>query len=56
MKLQLSLKKYYQTHFTHIHLSKFIKTNNSDLSKLIKIEYAIRVEKMESTHFLYLFL
>jgi len=56
MKSHLTFKKYYQTHFKHIYLSKFIIKNNKYISRITTTKCAIQSKKLGATQFLFLFL
>jgi hypothetical protein len=56
MKSHLTFKKYYQTHFKHIYISKFIIKNNKYISKITTTKCIMNSKKLGGTHFLFLFL
>ena len=56
MKSAISLKKYYTINFNNISSSQFLYENNKHLTSSPELKCVITFDKLDGTHYLYLFL
>ncbi len=56
MKSAMLLKKYYTINFNNISSSQFIYENNKHLTSSPELKCVITFDKLDGTHYLYLFL